>query len=168
MKVSITRKTFNLDKLIKKIEAIRNQEVKSGYFKSQGDHPEAEISYVDLAWMHAKGDGDFPERDVRIPTVLEMQGASVSNFFSKVTRDYLFKNVNLSQTLDKIGWKISDIAVSYFGIPSQYLPMNSAEWAKVKGGNTPLVFEGYLMDAWAWKTSYDNIVVEYKSSGVKI
>lgn len=167
MQVSITRKTFNLDKLVKKIESLKNQEVKSGYFKEQGDHPEAEMSYVDLAWMHAKGDGEFPERDVRIPTTLEMKGVSTSNFFAKATRDFLFKDITISETLDKIGWKISSIAVSYFGIPSQYLPMNSAWWAKVKGGNTPLVNEGYLMDAWAWKNSYDNVVVEYKSAGIK-
>lgn len=150
--------------LINRIKNLTENQVESGYFQEQGEHPYAEMSYVELALIHARGEGNFPDRDVRDPTKFEMESSTTINMFGKTLSDYLHNRIPLSQMLNRFGWKISDIAVSKFGIPSQYLQMNSQQWADLKGANSPLVNEGYLMDAWAWKNTYDNLIVEYKSS----
>lgn len=153
MKVSIKRKTRNLEALIKKIQKLSTVNIESGYFQEQGQHPYAELSYVELAWMHARGEGNLPARDVRLPTMFGMENPSFYNPIHKDLREYFYKNKKINSVLTDIGVRVTDLAKSFFGVPSQFLPANSSEWAEIKGANTPLVFEGHLMDAWSFKTS---------------
>lgn len=154
MKAALTRKTRNLEKLIKKIKKLEQANVESGYFPEQGDHPYAEMSYVDLAYIHSKGEGNFPPRDVRFPTYLNLQNSiTFKTSVHKDLKNHLYKDLKLDTVLTNIGVEVTNLAKSFFGIPSSFLPMNSSEWAEIKGANTPLVFEGYLMDAWSFKTS---------------
>lgn len=160
----IVRKTRNIEKFIKKIQALAKSNVESGYFPEQGDHPEAEMSYVDLAYIHAMGVGNFPRRDVREPTRLALDSPALKIFFiRKELNNYFYSTQTLAATLDDFGSYVTDIAKSFFGIPSRFMPSNSNEWADFKGDNTPLVFEGYLMNAWAYKTSEDMSFPKYTS-----
>ena len=153
----IKRKTRNFEKLIKKLKKLDDAKVKSGYFPEQGIHSSSGIPYYELAFIHAKGEGNFPRRDVR-PSVLtalwqpEFKRTAVVN-----TMAYLNGKVPLESLLDTLGFKITDIAQSYFGIPSKYNPSNSDWWAsQKKEGDTPLVFDGELRDMWSYKTSENN------------
>ena len=99
------------------------------------------------------------------PPPFSMESSENRNFYRKQLGDYLFKGKVLTTALDSIGWKVSGIAVSFFGKPSQYIPANNESWATHKGGNTPLVYEGYLRDAWSWKNSVTNAIQNFKTSG---
>ena len=152
--ISLKRNTKNLEKFLKKIKKLSQSRVETGYFSEQGDHPEAKMSYADLAELHAKGAKGYAIRDIRISVAGDMKNnSSLRNFISKQMKEYLYKDVKLSGSLDDIGWKLTGIAQGYFGVPSVNNPSNSPEWIARKGADTPLVFEGYLMDAWSWKTS---------------
>lgn len=153
----IKRKTRNFEKLVKRLKELNNAKVKSGYFPEQGIHSTAEMPYAELAFIHAKGEGDLPIRDVR-PSVLTYLRQPVFNKTLEVNiKAYLSGKVSLDSFLDGFGYRITDIAQSYFGDPD-VLAANSAYWAAQKGGNTPLVFEGELRDAWSFKTSVNDTV----------
>lgn len=154
----ITRKTRNFEKFINKIKKLNNTSVESGYFIEQGEHPDAGIPYTDLINMHHRGLGNFPRRDVLNPTLLSMTSFEFTNSIHKGLKNYLYKDKQLAPILDDFGEDISSIAVSFFGVPSSYNPSNSSTWAELKGGDTPLVFEGNLRDAWAYRTSENNVI----------
>ena len=152
--ISFNRNTRNLENFIKKIRKLSESKVESGYFQEQGNHPESKMSYADLAELHSKGEGKLLPRDVRMSTTFDMKfKSSVRKHISRQLKDYLYNNIKLSSKLDSIGWKITGISQSYFGEPSIHNPPNSPEWAKFKGANTPLVYKGFLVDAWSWRTS---------------
>jgi len=162
MSGKVIRKTRNIEKFIKRIQKLAKSEVESGYFSEQGDHPEAEMSYVDLAYMHSKGEGNFPPRDVRLPTIFALDDSSYKPFINKELTSYLYKKQSLNQTLNDFGISVTSIAKNLFGVPSVHLPSNSPDWIDLKDGDTPLVFEGHLKDAWSYNTSEEVVAPKYK------
>ena len=145
----VTRKTKNLDKLIKKIKALSRKEIKSGYFADQGQHPTAGMSYTDLAYLHATGTSKFPDRDIRLDAFYELKDFN----FTPLLNKYFYGKASLEGTTSTIAFRVEDISQSLFGVPSVNNPDNSDWWAEQKrleghGGNTPLVHYGYLRDAW--------------------
>lgn len=160
--IKITQQTNNLQKMLERIRTLTQQKVESGYFQEQGKHPEADMSYADLAYKNARGDGNIRARDVRPSTMLTMSDSTSLHYFRKQINDYVVNGKNLGESLNNIGWKISDIAVSKFGHVGKDMPANSDKWADLKGDNTPLVFEGYLRDAWAYKDTYNHLIMTYK------
>lgn len=143
----LKKKTNNLNAFIAKIKKLSESNVESGYFSEQGQHPRADMSFADLANMHAKGAGDLFPRDVRPATLSIMNG-----LFKETIKNHFYKNYTLDQTLDSIGLKITDIAQSYFG-QTPPLEENSPWWSEQKGGSKPLVHFGDLQDAWSYRTS---------------
>lgn len=160
--VTVTRKTRNLEKLLAKMEKLAKENVETGVFVDQGEHPNAGMSYVDLAVMHEEGDGDFPPRTVR-PLILNAM--SNNPFLSKMNKhlkSYLLGDNSLNYALSYIGQDMRDLGKGYLGeINPPDMPQNSPYTVTLKGGrNTPLVDEGHLSEAWAYRTSINNIVVE--------
>ena len=160
--VSVTRKTRNLEKLVEKLEALHKQSVETGVFIEQGDHPDAGISFVDLARMHEQGDGDFPPRTVR---PLVRHTLKEKHFQDKIfshLSTYIFKDNSLNYALGYIGQDMVKLGKSFFGnVSNPWMSNNAPETIELKGGrNTPLVDEGYLRDAWAYKTSISDFIVE--------
>lgn len=154
MSLKVKRETKNFEKWISKIAQLKKASVESGYFPQQGDHPTADMSYVELAELHAKGAGDLPKRDIRPAVTHNMKfGSSFSRSNKHMLVRYLIGKLSIDNYLSSVGHKISDSAQSYFGIPSGHNPSNSEYWADFKGADTPLVFDGYLRDAWSYKTS---------------
>lgn len=157
MKACIKRKTNNLKKFVDKIKKLQESNVESGYFAEQGMHPTAGISFVELASIHASGFttkyGDVPARDVRPATLFDMKG-----MFKGSLNSYFYKGYSLNDTLDTAGFKITDLAQSYFGIPSPTMPDNSSWWVEIKETNSPLVHYGYLQEAWSFKTSENSAI----------
>ena len=150
-KVSIERKTNNLDKLMKKLKKLRNASVESGYFVEQGVHQDSEMLYTDLMKMHEFGFGDLPVRPVRAITKARLKSSKES---SKGMGDYLFRNKPLTDVLANIGGMVTMEAKSIFG-HTPPLKANAPAWAAIKGGNAPLVFTGDLQSHWSWRTSED-------------
>lgn len=141
----IKRKTNNLNKLKKKIEALGKKSIKSGLFADQGNHPTAGIPYTDLAYIHHFGSDMFPERDIRYDAVDQL---SVYNFSPLLNR-YFYKDLSLDSVLDTVAFRVEDISQSLFGVPSMNNPSNTEWWAEQKKGkNSPLVHYGHLRDAW--------------------
>lgn len=159
--LTIRRKTKNLEKLIKKLEKIDKQGVKTGVFIEQGEHPTAEMSYVDLAIMHEEGDGDFPPRTVRNLTLNEMKNSTVfhANIVNEL-KGYLFNESSLDFTLMHIGEDMQVIGENFFGevnLPDMFY--NSLNTIKMKNGrDTPLVDTGALQEAWSFKISTSDII----------
>lgn len=158
--VSLKRKTRNLEQLIKKMEKLSEEKVETGVFAEQGEHPTAEMSYVDLAIMHEQGDGDFPPRTVRNLTLNSMKNREFLNKVSVNLESYLLKDGSLNYSLGRIGQSMSHIGRSFFGSinPPDMMP-NEPNWADEKGKNAPLVDQGYLQDAWAYRTSVNDYIV---------
>lgn len=159
--VSITRKTRNLEKLVEKMERLVKEHVETGVFIEQGEHPNAEMSYVDLARMHEEGDGNFPPRTVR-PLVLHTM--KERPFVDKVghhLKKYLLADYDINYALNRVGQDMSQIGKSFFGnVSNPWMTSNAPSTIEMKGFNAPLVEEGYLRDAWAYKTSISDYIVD--------
>ena len=69
----IKRKTNNLSKVKRRIQKLANKKIKSGYFADQGSHPNSDLSYADLAYLHASGARGLPERDIRFDAIDELK-----------------------------------------------------------------------------------------------
>jgi hypothetical protein len=159
MSGKIVRKTKNFEKLIKKIQKLSKSHAESGYFREQGIHPDSDITYSGLAMLlEIKG------KNVRKPTIHSMEGASFKRKIDKGISSYLYKDAPLTGVLDNFGSSISDIALSYFGRTSPTVVANSQIWAEQTGDrspagqNTPMVFNGHLVDAWSYRTSENNLI----------
>ena len=159
--VKVTRKTRNLEKLVDKLEALSKEHVETGVFAEQGEHPTAEMSYVQLAVMHEEGDGNFPPRTVRPLIMNSMKEKPFMDKVSEHLNKYLFRDVSLNYALGYIGQDMAMIGKSFFGvIDNPWMKGNDPKTIELKGKNTPLVDEGFFKDTWAYKTSVNNIVVE--------
>lgn len=161
--VRVTRKTRNLEKLVEKLEALSKENVETGVFAEQGEHPTAEMSYVELAVMHEQGNGNFPPRTVRPLIMNSMKNKPFMDKVSENINKYLFRDVSLNYALGYIGQDMAMMGKSFFGVPnSPDMPSNSDNTIEYfKGGqDTPLVDQGFFKDTWAYKTSVNNIVVE--------
>lgn len=141
----IKRKTSNLNKLKKKIQALSRKTIKSGLFADQGNHPTAGIPYTDLAYLHHFGTDTLPPRDIRYDALDELKAYN----FKPLLNKYFYKNLPLDSVMDTIAFRAEDISQSLFGVPSVNNPDNSDWWASQKEvGNAPLLQYGYLRDAW--------------------
>lgn len=155
----ITRKTKNFEKLIKKIKLLSKSRVDSGYFAEQGDHPTADMPYAKLATIL-----ELKKKSVRTPTIFDMGSYEFKNDLHTGLKKYLYGDIKLSNILDGWGEHMSDIATSYFGRPSSSVTENSERWASKEGlrspsgANTPLIFDGYLVDAWSYRTTQDRTI----------
>lgn len=159
--IRITRTTRNLEKLIAKLEDLNKQSVETGVFLSQGEHPDAGMSFVDLARMHEEGDGNFPPRTVRPMVMNTIKSEPFLQKTANYLNRYLYHNNSLNYTLSYIGQDMVTIGKSFFGvINNPYMKQNAPYTISKKEKDTPLVDEGYLRDAWAYKTSINSMVVE--------
>lgn len=154
---NITRSTKNIEKLIKKLQKLSKASVESGYFIEQGDHPTAEIPYVSLMYKHAMGEGNLPVRNPLPVTISLMNSNPFLINLSTNLNKYLYSSSHLSKLLDRSGKDITRLASSTFGSTYYYLP-NSPMWADMKDGNTPLVDEGHLQEAWSYRTSDNQFI----------
>lgn len=164
--ISITRKTRNLEKLINKLEAIDGKTIEAGYFYEQGEHPEAEMPYVELAMMHAEGDGNFPARSVLPITGWRMKSSEFKSNVAYYLSQYLFSSVSPKRMFDNIATDISDIAVSHFGQIGPTMAPNSPMWSQYKANEIgydggPLVYEGFLKDAWSFRHDFNPNIVNF-------
>ena len=158
--ITLRRKTHNFEKLIQKMEALTNEYVETGVFIEQGQHPYAEMSYVELARMHEEGDGDFPPRTVRPLVLNAMDNEQFMSVVSKALTKHFLGNDSANQALSSIGFTMREIGYNFFGkTDMKDMFPNHPETIRDKGFNAPLVDEGYLRDAWAFKTSMSGYVV---------
>tara|TARA_R110002126_G_scaffold34517_6_gene106818 strand:+ start:189 stop:674 length:486 start_codon:yes stop_codon:yes gene_type:complete len=159
MSGKIIRKTKNFEKLIKKIQKLQKAEAESGYFKEQGSHPVSDITYSGLAMLL-----EIKHKNVRKPTLFKMESPNFTGYLGKGLSLYLYGNVPLESILDDIGGSMSDIATSFFGRTSSTVSANSQEWASrtgdksPAGANTPMIFDGHLVDAWSYRTSENKLI----------
>lgn len=160
--VSIKKSTNNLEKLLDKIENLSKESVQTGVFIEQGEHPTAGMSYVDLARMHEQGDGSFPPRTVRPIILNSMKELPFISKVGKHLNQYLLQNYDINYSLNKVGELMSDMGRSYFGeVNNPWMRGNATSTIQRKEGrNTPLVDEGYLKNAWAYKTSISDYIVD--------
>lgn len=159
--ISITRETRNLEKLVEKMERLAKEKVETGVFIEQGEHPTANMTYVELARMHEEGDGDFPPRTVRNILLNKMKDRSFVEKAGIEVCKHLLGDYSDSYALSKVGEIMSSMGKSFFGkVSYPDMPTNSPYTIAEKGFNAPLVDEGYLRDAWAYKTSISDYIVD--------
>lgn len=161
MKITVRRnkRKSKLPSLVAKLKALHGQSTKIGYFKEQGLHPTADMPYASLAYIHANAHEfglPFPTRDVFSPIKPVIGGYPVqSKFFKNILKSYvqIKTSYTLENLLDDIGKKYRDDGKNIFG--------NTA-FLVTTSNPTPLVDEGFLKDAFAYKTSFNYII---KSEG---
>lgn len=144
--IRLNNNSKNLSNLKKRIQTLARNKIQTGIFQSAGDHPSGD-SYVDIAKYQAtKG------RDLR-PALFSgyLKSPTFLNYMSKNIKEYLIHGKDLKEKIEVVAVDITQHAKSLFGIPSQYNASNSELWANFKGGNTPLLFEGHLREAWGYK-----------------
>lgn len=136
------------DKLLAQISELSKNQVEVGHFAIQGQHPTAEMSYVDLMKFHASG-RTYVVRDPiavlkwmtkRIPT--QVYGGLLRQFFSNPS-----DKKSLVSLFDSIGKYLSDKEKSIFGNPA-YLQATSLNL-------DPLVDTGALVDAVSYRNTID-------------
>lgn len=163
LSVKVTRKTNNLEKLKKRLKELSSQNVQSGYFRQQGDHPEAEMPFAGLMYLHEYGFNNIPPRPIREITMFKIP-SELNSVFAELKK-YIRGQNEVDDVLDMAGWKITGIAVSLFGKASPKIPANSPYTESVKGFNAPLVDSGLLKNAWSWKNSVDNFLKNINDGG---
>ena len=157
MKMTVRRnkKKSKLPALVAKLKSLNEQSTKIGYFKEQGMHPTADMPYASLAYIHANAHEfrlPFPTRDVFSPIKPVVGGyPAQAKFFKNLLKRHLQikTTYTLENLLDDIGKKYRDDGKNIFG--------NTA-YLEVTGNPTPLIDQGYLKDAFAYKTSFNYTV----------
>ncbi len=137
--------------------------VSVGHFEESGKHPDADMSYPDLMKLHHFGghasgitNSEVPARPVleilqdSMPTptkdksiIKAIKGAKKGSFTREAVKGML----------DEIGFIIGSEEKSIFG--SDRLVGNSAFTIRLKGGDSPLIDAGSLVNHIAYKNSYD-------------
>jgi len=149
MTASIVLGSNKLKNLKSRMESLVKLKIQSGHFRDSGMHPMAEMTYPELAYVLAS---TYPQRDLRIG--VENYVRNNQQIKAKIkgkTKNYLYDSKPLVHNMRVVATDISEYAQSLFGVPSSFNPSNSANWADLKDGDTPLVFEGYLKASWTYK-----------------
>lgn len=162
MAIKITRKTRNIEKLIKKLEKIGKSNVSSGYFPEQGYHSEYGMSYANLMSIHETGKFGLPVRPVKFLTAQHMDRSYPE--WSIAIKKFLQGKQDLDSSLHEIGIEATAEAKSIFGSVPPLQP-NSPETIQIKGSNQPLVDSGELRDNWGYKVGDGGAVVTNVSYG---
>jgi len=154
MKMTVRRnkQKSKLPALVAKLKSLNNQSAKIGYFKEQGLHPTADMPYASLAYIHANAHEfglPFPSRDIfkHMKPVVGGYPAQ-AKFFKSLLKSYvqIKTSYTLENLLDDIGKKYRQDGKSVFG--------NTA-LLTTTANPTPLIDEGFLKDAFAYKTSFN-------------
>ena len=163
MAIKITRKTRNIEKLIKKLEKIGKSNVSSGYHPEQGYHSEYGMSYANLMAIHEKGMFEnLPPRPVRLYTQVEMERSYPQ--WSIAIKKFLQGKQDLDSSLHEIGIEATQVAKGIFG-QSPPLQPNHPITIEIKNSNQPLVYTGELRDNWGYKVGDSGAVVTNVSYG---
>ena len=137
-------------KLRDKLLALHGQSTSIGYFKEQGLHPTADMPYASLAYIHAHGhEFGYPTRDIFKHMKPVIGGYPLqAKFFRNLLKSYvqIKSSYTLENLLDDIGKRYRDDGKNIFG--------NTA-FLEQTSNPTPLVDEGFLKDAFAYKTTFN-------------
>jgi len=160
MKITVRRNKNNngLKELRDKLVKLHNQSASIGYFKEQGLHPYAGsgITYASLAWIHAHGhEFGYPTRNI-FPHIKPVVGGfpAQAAFFKRLLKRHIQikSSYTLENLLSDIGKKYRDNGKNIFG--------NTAYLNNSGGANPdPLINEGHLKNAFAYKTTFNYKVV---------
>lgn len=137
----------------------KNAYVEVGHFSESGEHPEAEMSYVDLMKLHHTG---VPEFNIPSRPVLDILESEMDfevrerDFIKQIKRikDSKLNDKKVANILQKIGKEIAEREADIFG--SSKLADNSNPRRDKRGAlkvNSPLIDENYLIDAISYRDS---------------
>ena len=153
----IWTKRNRLQGLTKQLGRLDKQFVDYGFFKEQGVHPKAKMTYAQLMAMHENRPESDPKRRPVFQASLDKSGSVLQETTLKtlggfIDRSALAKSPSPDAVLAKIGREGIAITKPTFGDPS-LLKANTAGVIIRKGGNTPMVNFGLLRDKITFKTS---------------
>lgn len=131
-----------------KLNKIDAEYVEAGFFDSQGDHPTANMTFVDMIKIHEFGLDGVTAR-MPMAKIGDAAWGSFTMMSGKEISKYLNGNMSLDKLLGKIGRNVNDISYEVFGY-SPPLVITSNE--------TPLIDSGELSDAFSWKASTNSII----------
>lgn len=144
-----------------------NHEVEVGVFSEQGLHPTAgDMTYVDLLRLHASNpSANTPTRDVigELGLMLRENQLKLPEIQAAIMKwaTTPFSSANDKELLDSIGKAVRDLGkYAIFGNPNVLAPNSRGTIARKNGRNTPLVDDGHLQNAFAFKTSLDKMIKE--------
>lgn len=154
IKIRRNKKNSGLNKLKDKLLALHGQSASIGYFKEQGLHPTADMPYASLAYIHANGhEFGYPTRDIFKHLKPVIGGyPTQTRFFRRLLKEYIQvkSSYTLENLLDDIGKRYRDDGKNIFG-NTAFLTQTS--------NPTPLIDEGHLQNAFAYKTTFNYKVV---------
>ena len=159
-------KTGNsIDKAIRHLQQANNK-VEIGVFGEQGQHPTANMTYVELLRYHASPDDpNTPTRDVifTLSQALHTSKLKHPEIQKAIMRwaSQPFSKQSDKKLLNDIGKVIRDWGKDYiFGNPNVLADNSPATIAMKDGRNEPLVDDGHLRNAFAFKTSLEKVIRE--------
>jgi hypothetical protein len=144
--------------LINQLGKLNGQESHYGYFKEQGQHPEAKgLTYAELMGIHELRPPEDTARRPVFELSLERKGEEFKLHNLGLIKSYLDtsgvnKKPSPKTLLEDIAKKGIDITKPTFGDPA-LLASNSPDVILRKGRNSPLVDFGILKEGIAIKTS---------------
>jgi hypothetical protein len=146
------RKTKVLEGLLARLRKANRATVGSGYHG--GTHKDSGMSYASLMNLHERGfminnTIQVDARPVRLLTSRIIMNDK--SLWSESVRRFLNGSSTLSNSLNKIGVEVTEVATGMFGDTSR-LASTAKKTQRLKGGrDTPLVDSGDLRDHWTWK-----------------
>lgn len=156
MQFEIKRKTNNIESLVKRVRELSSAKVESGYFKENGEHPTADMSYASLMSIHAFGLYGLPERDIHNISVRHYKSMPKNSLWKDLSL-FIKDQKDSEDVLNTLGMTFSEVATGLFG-NSSILGANSPETVEQKGFNAPLIEDGFLKNNWSWRNSIDGFI----------
>lgn len=150
MKIKLIKKGNQLEKFIRKVQKLDDQDVKVGWFVEQGKHGPSGYLFPQLVAIHHNGI-NVPKRPI-LSIVANLEGPSKNSRDIRAILRNFFNNIETSipsSVLEGLGEYYVRIIKRYFG--SSYLSPTSTN-------PDPLVDTGELKRNTAYKTSITNSV----------
>ena len=88
---------------MKKLSNLESKEAEAGYDDAQ--HPTADMSYAELAWVHERGKGIIPPRAFMTQAFHNMLGSE--EIYEQAIKNALYGTSNTDRELKKIATKLS-------------------------------------------------------------
>ena len=141
--LSRTNKKSIFNNLERKIKNLSRSNVEAGFFDSQGKHPTAGMSFVDLIKIHEFGMFGVTQR-MPMAKISDKAWNDFTVRSGMVISRYLQGRVSMDRFLDDIGKETNEVAYSVFGHSPPLILTQS---------KTPLVDTGELSDGFSWRIS---------------
>jgi hypothetical protein len=129
--------------LKRRLNKVDDSLIYAGYFDSQGEHPTAGMSFVELIRIHELGLGFTEQRPMR-HIVNKVKNGEIDAGIYRALTEYFTGKGYAANLMNRIGAEVNDLAYQVFG---------HSPPLQVTANPTPLVDTGELSDAFSWMST---------------